>query len=233
MDMEQWARVRRKVLIERRSKRSVMKEEVLHWETLQKMLAHSRPPGYRRVKKAERNGVEIICESGTRLLPMYQKMFEGSIERWAEQQREPVAMARYRANRRDPYSKLEAIATTMGDKCKTWVAMHEGKPASALITIEEGRCISGVKAAMDKSVAGPLHTNDLIYSRLIGEACERGLRYYHLGESGDNPGLDKFKRRFGAVGHEYAEYFIERLPISEADVKARTAVKKLIGFRDY
>ena len=26
----------------------------LHWETLQKMLAHSQPPGYRRVKKGER-----------------------------------------------------------------------------------------------------------------------------------------------------------------------------------
>lgn len=54
MDMEQWARVRRKKLIEKRSKRPVMKEEDLHWETLQKMLAHSAPPGYRRSKKPER-----------------------------------------------------------------------------------------------------------------------------------------------------------------------------------
>ena len=54
MDIDQWARVRRKVLIDGRSKRSVMKEEGLHWETLQKMLAHSQPPGYRRVKKRER-----------------------------------------------------------------------------------------------------------------------------------------------------------------------------------
>jgi len=54
MDMDQWARVRRKVLVDGRSKRSVMSEEGLHWETLQKMLAHSRPPGYRRVKKRGR-----------------------------------------------------------------------------------------------------------------------------------------------------------------------------------
>ena len=54
MEMDQWARVRRKILIEGRSKRSVMAEEGLHWETLQKMLAHSRPPGYRRVRKRER-----------------------------------------------------------------------------------------------------------------------------------------------------------------------------------
>ena len=50
MDMEQWARVRRKVLVDGESKRSVMSAEGLHWETLQKMLSHSQPPGYRLVK---------------------------------------------------------------------------------------------------------------------------------------------------------------------------------------
>ena len=54
MDMKQWARVRRKVLVDGRSKRSVMSEEGLHWETLQKMLSHSKPPGYQRVAKRSR-----------------------------------------------------------------------------------------------------------------------------------------------------------------------------------
>lgn len=54
MNIDQWARVRRKVLVDGQSKRSVMSEEGLHWETLQKMLSHSRPPGYRRVKKRGR-----------------------------------------------------------------------------------------------------------------------------------------------------------------------------------
>ena len=54
MDMEQWTRVRRKVLVEKRSKRSVMAEEGLHWETLQKMLRYSSPPGYRRKKRRGR-----------------------------------------------------------------------------------------------------------------------------------------------------------------------------------
>ena len=54
MNIEQWAGIRRKVLVDGRSKRSVMSEEGLHWETLQKILSHSRPPGYRRVKKRGR-----------------------------------------------------------------------------------------------------------------------------------------------------------------------------------
>ena len=49
--MKQWTRVRQRVLRDKQSKRSVMREEGLHWETLEKMLAHSRPPGYRRKKR--------------------------------------------------------------------------------------------------------------------------------------------------------------------------------------
>ena len=54
MDMDQWARVRRKLLVDGQSKRSVMSEEGLHWESLQKMLSHSRPPGYRRLTQRAR-----------------------------------------------------------------------------------------------------------------------------------------------------------------------------------
>ena len=52
--MKQWTRVRQRVLRDKQSKRSVMREEGLHWETLEKMLAHSRPPGYRRKKRRGR-----------------------------------------------------------------------------------------------------------------------------------------------------------------------------------
>jgi len=54
MDMEQWTRVHRKVLVEKCSKRFVMDEGGLHWETLQKMLSQSSPPGYRRKKRRGR-----------------------------------------------------------------------------------------------------------------------------------------------------------------------------------
>ena len=52
--MKQWTRVRQKVLRDKQSKRSVMREEGLHWETLEKMLAYSRPPGYRCKKRRAR-----------------------------------------------------------------------------------------------------------------------------------------------------------------------------------
>jgi transposase len=46
--MESWAEIRRRVLVDGQSKRSVCREFDIHWDTLQKILGHAQPPGYRR-----------------------------------------------------------------------------------------------------------------------------------------------------------------------------------------
>jgi transposase len=46
--MENWAEIRRRVLVDGQSKRSVCREFDIHWDTLQKILHHAEPPGYRR-----------------------------------------------------------------------------------------------------------------------------------------------------------------------------------------
>lgn len=45
--MEQWSEIRRRVLVEGDSKRQILRETGMHWRTLEKILAHSEPPGYR------------------------------------------------------------------------------------------------------------------------------------------------------------------------------------------
>jgi transposase len=45
--MDRWTEIRKKILVEGVSKRQVMEEEGIHWETLKKILRHSQPPGYR------------------------------------------------------------------------------------------------------------------------------------------------------------------------------------------
>jgi len=46
-DMEQWVEIRRRVLVDGVSKRQILRETGMHWQTLEKILAHSKPPGYR------------------------------------------------------------------------------------------------------------------------------------------------------------------------------------------
>jgi transposase len=47
-DMENWAEIRRRVLVDGLSKRAACREFDIHWDTLQKILDHPEPPGYRR-----------------------------------------------------------------------------------------------------------------------------------------------------------------------------------------
>jgi transposase len=46
--MEKWAEIRRLVLVEKRSRRSVCRQFDIHWDTLKKILEHAEPPGYRQ-----------------------------------------------------------------------------------------------------------------------------------------------------------------------------------------
>lgn len=46
--MEEWLRIRQRVINEGVSKRQILRETGMHWTTLEKILSVSRPPGYRR-----------------------------------------------------------------------------------------------------------------------------------------------------------------------------------------
>jgi transposase len=48
MDMEQWLAIRRRVLRDGISKRQILRETGMHWETLKKILERPSPPGYQR-----------------------------------------------------------------------------------------------------------------------------------------------------------------------------------------
>jgi hypothetical protein len=55
--MQEWTEIRRKVLVEHISKRQIIKEYRIGWRTLEKMLAHPEPPGYRKSADRERTKV--------------------------------------------------------------------------------------------------------------------------------------------------------------------------------
>ena len=46
--MKQWQEIRHRVLKQGVSKRQILRETGMHWQTLEKILEHSSPPGYRR-----------------------------------------------------------------------------------------------------------------------------------------------------------------------------------------
>jgi CelD/BcsL family acetyltransferase involved in cellulose biosynthesis len=184
-----------------------------------------------QVRKAERAGVVVESDATGRLLPVFYNLLHRSVERWARQQHEPLWLARWRAQQRDPLHKFQFIAKHLGEACRIWVAWVNGQPAAASMVLQYGN-VNDSRGAMDKELAAPTCANDLLQKLTIEEACRAGCRYYHLGESGMSASLAHYKERFGAVAYPYAEYRLERLPISRMDQALRRLVKRLIGFKD-
>lgn len=58
--MEFWTEVRRQVLVEGLSKRAAVKRYDISWHTLEKILSHEEPPGYRQTKPRFRPKIEAF-----------------------------------------------------------------------------------------------------------------------------------------------------------------------------
>ncbi|MEE2031639.1 GNAT family N-acetyltransferase [Rhodococcus chondri] len=186
----------------------------------------------RSVRRAEKSGVVIETDNTGRLVPVFYELLLRSFDRWAQQQHEPLRLARFRGRHRDPLSKFRVIAQQMGPLCRISVAWMDGRPAAAILVLQDGVNAHYTRGAMDKELASPVRANYLLHSTAIEEACRAGCRNYHMGESGSSQSLSRFKANFGATPVDYAEYWIERVPFHRADRLLRGYVKRAIGFVD-
>ena len=112
-----------------------------------------------------------------------------------------------------------------------WLAWEDGTPIAGSIVLL-GNTAHGTRGAIDRERAGPTRASFLLEWLAIEEAVARGCRSYHLGETGTASSLATFKEGFGGRSVPYADFGIERLPVSRADRALRTGVKRVIGFRD-
>lgn len=183
------------------------------------------------VRHAERAGVTVECDTTGRLVPAYYEMFLQSIERWAAQQNEPLFLAKWRNTTRDPLHKFQTLPQQIGDSFRLWMAFLDGQPVAGILVLR-GVNASYTKGAMNKELAGPVRANDLLHKMAIEDACNAGCHYYHMGESTPGGSLTRFKEHFGAQPQPYAEYRLERLPVTQVNTTSRQFVKKLIGFKD-
>jgi hypothetical protein len=185
----------------------------------------------RNLRLAEKRGARVEVDHSGSLLPVYQRLYTMSVARWAAKQNEPVALAQWRAARRDPTVKFETIAQHLGKAFTLYVAFAGNTPAAAIMVLF-GRTASYLRGAMDRDVAAPVRANDLLQWTAIQAACAAGCSHYHMHDTGTSASLARFKERLGAVPVDYCDYRIERYPITPVDTALRTAVKRAIGFRD-
>jgi len=182
------------------------------------------------IRKAERT-LEVEFDTTGRLMSTFYELLLKSVDRWARKQNEPLLLARWRAKRRDPLAKFHSIATKMGEKCVVGVASNNGKPLAAVIVLV-GKNANYSRGAMDVELVGSTGANELLQAKAIQFAIEAGCSSYHMGESGNSKNLSRFKEKFGAKPVDYADYQLERLPISRIMHTSKTLIKRTIGFKD-
>ena len=185
----------------------------------------------RRVRKAERGSLEIgSYVGGDQLDTYYDELYLPSLERWGEAQNEPAFLARLRGQRRDPRSKLKALAKGLGESFVLTLALVDGRPAAGNIVLV-GPNAHYTRGAMNEVGASSGASHAAMW-HAIAAAKERDASWFHMGESGTNPGLASFKERFGAVAHDYCEYRFERFPFLAIDTAMRSGVKRVLRFKD-
>jgi hypothetical protein len=184
------------------------------------------------VRKAERSALTVECDTSGKLIPVFYDLYRRSIVRWARRQHEPLVLARWRAQQRDPRRKFQLVAEHLGAACRIWVAWLEGQPAAAIIVLHQGATASYWRGAMDVALAGPTCANQLLHRLAIEDACMAGCRYYQMGDTGLSASLARFKAGFGAMPHQYVAYRLERLPLTSVDRHLRRTVKRLLRFED-
>jgi Acetyltransferase (GNAT) domain len=182
----------------------------------------------RCIRKAEKQGLEVECDTTGRLLGVFEDLWLLSVQRWAAQKGEPAWLGRLRGRRLNPQDRWRRIAERAGGGVAIWVARHQGKPVAAIVILR-GRNDHYTRGAMDKELAGPTRANFLLHWLAIQDACRRGARWYQMGQSGfDGDQVGHFKENFGARAFSFPELWLERLPITQLKSIARATVKRMI-----
>ncbi len=191
-------------------------------------LAHS---ARRALRTAARNDVRVEIVNDGSLLDAHYGLFMKSVQRWASHQHEPLALAQWRARRRDPIEKLRSMSEHLGPRLLTAIAYVGDQPAASSIVLL-GPVARETRAAMDLELAARSHASYAVQWAVIEAARQYGSHTYNMGESGQSAGISFFKERFGAIAIDHSEYHIERLPFTTVNRVLRSGVKRLIGFRD-
>ncbi|MGC5036233.1 GNAT family N-acetyltransferase [Streptomyces sp. DT190] len=186
----------------------------------------------RDVKRAEKAHLDVAADRAGRHAPVFEELYDRSIDRWAAQQHEPRALARWRRRREFPRGRLAAVAARFGEDCTIWVARSAGEPVAAIVVLRHGPHAKFWRAAMDRDLAHPVRAVPLLYRLAVEEACAQGCHTFDLGESAPGSSLEHFKAGFGAVSRPSPRYWRERLPVSAVEHGLRTAVKRVIRFQD-
>src|SRR5262249_20795883 len=204
--MENWAGIRRRVLVDGLSKRAACREYDIHWDTLQKVLDHPEPPGYRRAAPRPRPKLDPF-------LPVIHRILEGD-KKAPRKQRHTARRIFERL--RDEHGYTGGL-TVVKDAVRAWRRGHAEvfvplthPPGEAQVDFGEAEVILDGRAAKVALFGLTLTCSDDFF------AC-----------ASPREGTEAFLE-----GHVRAFAFFEGVPRRVSYDNSRIAVAKILGGRD-
>ncbi len=178
-------------------------------------------------RKAERRGVVAESDNTGRLVPVFDELYRNSVDRWAQERRYPLSLARWRAQRIEPKSKFAIVARMMGERCTVWIAWRDGEPLAGIFVLTKGPWVTYWRGAMDKERARGTGANELLHRCAIEAACTDERQSYDFGLY-QTEELKKFKSTFGAREFPVHAYYFEKLPTAAAEARCHQAAKQAV-----
>lgn len=167
-----------------------------------------------RIKRAEREGIEIECGNSERLLNAFYHLL---IQTRRRHQVPP-----------QPIQWFRNLVACMGDRLRIRVAMREGEPIASIVTLEHKDVIVYKYGCSDSRFSSLGATPYLIW-RAIVDGKANGMKWMDFGRSDlDNPGLIAFKDRWGAKSSELNYLRWSQKQSQDVDRKYSSGVMKRV-----
>src|SRR6202040_2564202 len=106
----------------------------------------------RCVRKAEKQGLEVECDTTGRLLGVFNELWLLSTQRWAKQLRHPAWIIRSHGKRQNPDARWKQITERAPGAAAFWVTRSRGQPVAAIVVLR-GPNDHYMRGAMDKELA--------------------------------------------------------------------------------
>jgi transposase len=205
IDMENWAEIRRRVLVDNQSKRSVCREFDIHWDTLQKILNHPEPPGYRRAAPRPRPKLDPF-------LPVIHQILDGD-RKVHKKQRHTARRIFERLRDESGYTGgktvvKEAVSAWRRTRAEVFVPLSH-RPGEAQVDFGEAEIALDGQAAKVALFVMTLPYSDAIFVRAFPRECTEAF----------------------LEGHVRAFAFFGAVPRRISDDNLKIAVARIIGGR--
>ncbi len=180
-----------------------------------------------KLRKALKSGLDIRRYPDPAIVEAFAELNARSVERWAAQRGQPLWAARLVERCRDRVGQLTTASAALGDMCVVRSAHLHGRPVAVVASLHFGQQAVGWLAAMDRELANRTSGSTLLQSMAIEDACNKGARYFHMGESDPGSGVESSKAALGGTPLRYNALRFERLPLTNLDQRARAVLQRL------